>query len=125
GVGILLLYYFFLLKNFIMVSIASNIGVTLFLYLTFAYIPWFGKRVIFELYIIKIFSSFFLPIIYSFVLYFGISAILFTINQLFNANIPGKYFYYMFLIVAGIFAPSLFLSRIPEVDEKFEGYEYP
>lgn len=124
GAGVLFLYYFFLLKDFKMVSMIRYIGVTLFLYLAFSYIPWISRKEDFELYIIKVFSSFFLTIIYSFVLYLGISAILFTIDQLFNANIPGKYYYYMFLIVAGVFAPSLFLSRIPEADEKFDKYIY-
>ncbi len=55
----------------------------------------------------------------------GLFAIFFTIDQLFNANIPGKTYYYIFLIVAGIFAPSNFLARIPEIDEDFEEYNYP
>ena len=97
----------------------------MFLYLAFAYIPWISNKKNYEFYIIEVFSDLFLTIIYSLVLYLGIAAIFFTINQLFNANIVGKYFYYVFLIIAGVFAPSLFLSRIPEVDEKFEGYEYP
>ena len=125
GAGVLFLYYFFLLRDFKMVSMIRYIGVTLFLYLAFSYIPWVSRKEDFELYIIKVFSSFFLTIIYSFVLYLGISAIFFTIDQLFNANIPGKYYYYMFLIVAGVFAPSLFLSRIPEGDEKLDKYVYP
>ncbi|MCF6463629.1 DUF4153 domain-containing protein [Clostridium sp. Cult1] len=125
GGVILILYYLFLLKDFSMTSMVRYIGVSLFLYLAFAYIPWIGRKADYESYIIKVFSSFFLTAIYSFVLYLGISAILFTIDQLFNANIPGKYFYYTFLIIAGIFAPSLFLARIPEIDEDFSEYEYP
>lgn len=122
---ILVLYYYFLLKDFSRVSIIRYIGVSLFLYLAFSYIPWINRNEDFEFYIIRLFSSFFLTIIYSLVLYLGIFAILFTIDKLFSANIPGNYYYYMFLIVAGIFAPSLFLARIPKPDYNFEGYEYP
>lgn len=125
GAGILIIYYFLLLKDFAMVSMIRYIGISIFLYLAFAYIPWIGKKEGYEFYIIKLFSSFFLTVVYSLVLYLGISAIIFTINQLFNANIPGKYFYYTFLIIAGIFAPSLFLARIPKMDEDFDEYEYP
>lgn len=125
GTGILILYYFFLLKDFSTTSIIRYIGVSLFLYLAFSYIPWIDRKEDFEFYIIRVFSSFFLTIIYSAVLYFGISAILFAIDQLFDVNIPGKFFYYSFLVVAGIFAPSLFLARIPEGNHRFDKYEYP
>lgn len=125
GTGILILYYFFLLKDFSTTSIIRYIGVSLFLYLAFSYIPWIDRKEDFEFYIIRVFSSFFLTIIYSAVLYFGISAILFAIDQLFDVNIPGKFFYYSFLVVAGIFAPSLFLARIPEGNHSFDKYEYP
>ena len=125
GAGILIIYYFLLLKDFAMVSMIRYIGVSIFLYLAFAYIPWIGEKEGYEFYIIKLFSSFFLTVIYSLVLYLGISAIIFTINQLFNANIPGKYFYYTFLIIAGVFSPSLFLARIPKMDEDFNDCEYP
>lgn len=125
GIILLLLYYFFLLKDFKMVSIYRYIGISIFLYLAFAYIPWINNKENYETYIIKVFSKFFLTIIYSTVLFLGIVAIFFTINQLFNANIGGKYFYYVFLIIAGVFSPSLFLAGIPEVDEKFKDYKYP
>ncbi|NLJ99424.1 MAG: DUF4153 domain-containing protein [Tissierellia bacterium] len=125
GTGILILYYFFLLKDFSTTSIIRYIGVSLFLYLAFSYIPWIDRKEDFEFYIIRVFSSFFLTIIYSAVLYFGISAILFATDQLFDVNIPGKFFYYSFLVVAGIFAPSLFLARIPEGNHSFDKYEYP
>lgn len=125
GIILLLLYYFFLLKDFKMVSIYRYIGISIFLYLAFAYIPWINNKENYEIYIIKVFSKFFLTIIYSSVLFLGIVAIFFTINQLFNANIGGKYFYYVFLIISGVFSPSLFLAGIPEVDEKFKDYKYP
>ncbi|MCF6460177.1 DUF4153 domain-containing protein [Clostridium sp. Cult3] len=125
GGFILILYYYFLLKDFSMVSTVRYTGVSLFLYLAFSYIPWLGRDEGFEFYIIKVFSSFFLTIIYSLVLYLGVSAIFFTVDQLFDVNIPGKYYYYTFLVVAGVFAPSLFLARVPKIDQEFEGYEYP
>lgn len=108
-----------------MVDMVRYTIVSIFLYLAFSYIPWIKRKEDYEYYIIKVFSSFFLTCIYSFVLLMGLFAIFFTIDQLFNANIPGKTYYYIFLIVAGIFAPSNFLARIPEIDEDFEEYNYP
>lgn len=125
GLGILVLYYFLLLKELNMISIVRYIGVSLFLYLAFIYIPWINRKDGLEDYVIKLLFDFFITGVYSLVLYLGISAIIFTINQLFNANIPGKFFYYAFLVVAGIFAPSLFLARIPEMDEDLNKEEYP
>ena len=125
GIIVLVLYYFFLLKDFDMVSITRYLGSILFLILAFYYIPWMGKGKSYEDYVIKVFSSFFLTIIYSFVLYFGISAILITIDKLFDVYIQSKIYYYMFLVVAIIFGLSLFLSRIPTSEEKFENYIYP
>ncbi len=125
GLGILVLYYFLILKELNMISIVRYIGVSLFLYLAFIYIPWINRKDGLEDYVIKLLFDFFITGVYSLVLYLGISAIIFTINQLFNANIPGKFFYYAFLVVAGIFAPSLFLARIPEMDEDLNKEEYP
>ena len=124
GAGFLILYYKFLLKDFNMVNTVRYIVVSIFLYLAFSYIPWIKRKEDYEYYIIKVFSSFFLTAIYSFVLLMGLFAIFFTIDQLFNANIPGKIYYYTFLIVAGVFAVSYFLARIPEIDEDFEEYKY-
>src|SRR5699024_3022865 len=100
GAGVLILYYNFLLKELNMVSIVRYIAVSIFLYLAFSYIPWIKRKEDYEYYIIKVFSSFFLTGIYSFVLLIGMFAIFFTIDQLFNANIPGKTYYYTFLLVA-------------------------
>lgn len=125
GAIILILYYFILLNEFNLINNVRYIGVSIFLYLAFSYIPWINKKEGYEHYIIELLSSFFLTIIYSFVLFLGISAIFFTINQLFNANITGKYFYYTFLVIAGVFAISLFLARIPEIDKDFYEKKYP
>ena len=102
GAIVLILYYKFLLKDLNMVSTIRYIGVSIFLYLAFSYIPWIKRKEDYEFYIIKVFSSFFLTAIYSFVLLMGVFAIFFTIDQLFNANILGKTYYYTFLIVGGI-----------------------
>ena len=125
GAGFLVFYYKFLLKDFNMVNTVRYMVVSLFFYLAFTYIPWLKRKEDYEYYIIKVFSNFFLTAIYSFVLLMGLFAIFFTIDQLFNANIPRKIYYYSFLVVGGIFAPSNFLARIPEIDEDFEEYSYP
>ena len=125
GTILLILYYKFLLKDLNMVSNIRYIAVSIFLYLAFSYIPWIKRKEDYEYYIIKVFSSFFLTAIYSFVILMGVFAIIFTIDQLFNANIPEKSYYYTLLIVSGVFAPSMFLAKIPEIDADFSEYKYP
>lgn len=106
-------------------SIARYIGLSLVLYLAFFFIPWFKKKAGYEYYIIDILFNFIITAIYSFVLFFGIVIILFTIVQLFNVDIPDKFVYYSFLIIAGIFAPSLFLAKIPQLKGDSYKIEYP
>lgn len=125
GIAFLILYYFFFLKALNWVSIARYIGLSLVLYLAFFFIPWFKKKAGYEYYIIDILFNFIITAIYSFVLFFGIVIILFTIVQLFNVDIPDKFVYYSFLIIAGIFAPSLFLAKIPQLKGDSYKIEYP
>ena len=125
GIAFLILYYFLFLKALNWVSIARYIGLSLVLYLAFFFIPWFKKKAGYEYYIIDILFNFIITAIYSFVLFFGIVIILFTIVQLFNVDIPDKFVYYSFLIIAGIFAPSLFLAKIPQRKGDSYKMEYP
>ncbi len=125
GVIFLLMYYFFLLTDFNMVSMTRYIAVSIFMYLAFLYIPWFGNKEGYEFYVIKVLGSLFITVIYSAVLYFGISAIFFSIDKLFYVTIKGKFYYYMFLAVAGIFAPAQFLSKIPYSDQDLSDTNYP
>jgi len=53
---ILILYYFFLLKDLQTLSVTRYIGVNLTFYLAFFYIPYFIHKENFELYVIKVFE---------------------------------------------------------------------
>lgn len=121
----LILYYLFLLKDFNMVSITRYIGITLALYICFIFIPYLRDRHNFELYVIKIFGYFFITIIYSLVLFLGVCAILLTIDNLLEINVPSNFYYYTFLIVSGIFAPTYFLGTIPPTTKEFTKEDYP
>lgn len=124
GIILLIVYYFVFLKDFGMVSMARYLSTMISLILASLYISRLGKKERYEYYIMDVYSSFALTFIYSFVLYFGIAAIFFTIDQLFDVNIKGEFYYYMFLIVSLIFAVSLFLSKLPSDDEEYHDVEY-
>lgn len=124
SVLILILYYLFLLKDFSMVSATRYLGLSLVLYISFVFIPYLKGKENFELYVIKIFGRFFITIIYSAVLYGGLSAILATIDKLLEVNVPSDFYYYTFLIVAGIFAPTYYLGGLPSSLDKFTKENY-
>jgi hypothetical protein len=124
GCIVLFLYYFFLLNTLDMVSITRYIAVSLALYLSFFFIPYLPRREQFEMYVIKLGTGFCITVIYSAVLYLGLAAILFTIDQLLGIQIAGKVYFYVGLFVALLFAPSYFLADIPQKDEQLEQKDY-
>lgn len=125
GAILLLLYYYFLLPEFNMISITRYTGISLALYLCFLFIPYLPQRERYEMYITKIFSGFFITLMYSVILYLGLAAILFTVDKLLAVSVASKTYYYTFLLVAFIFAPSYFLAGIPQKDEKQDVENYP
>lgn len=124
-IGGLILYFFFLLKDLNMVSISRYLAFSISFYCIFTFIPYFYKREGFELYVIKLFTSFFITYLFSVIIYLGLSAMLFSIESLFSINISEKLYFDIMLIVAGIFAPAFFLADIPEYDEEFHFDSYP
>ncbi|HBG22405.1 MAG TPA: DUF4153 domain-containing protein [Peptococcaceae bacterium] len=124
GFVMLLLYYFFLLNTLDMVSITRYIGVSLALYLAFLFIPYLPRREQFEMYVIRLGTGFCITVIYAAVLYLGLAAILFTIDQLLGIQIAGKAYFYVWLFVACLFAPAYFLADIPLQDEQLEQKNY-
>lgn len=123
--GIVLIgYYFLLLKDLQMVPMTRYLGTMLFLIIAVFYVLKLKNDINYEIYVIKIFSAVFLTMLYCGVLFGGIAAILGTIDGLFDVNIDWKYYYYTFLIVGFIFGVSMLLSKLPEKDEDFTGYNY-
>ncbi|MFT5871262.1 MAG: hypothetical protein ACI8WT_000180 [Clostridium sp.] len=117
GAVLLTLYFHFFLMDIKMVSMSRYMGLSLILYLVFLFISYLPNRDDFEFYVIKVFTRFFTTALYSLVLYLGLSAILFTIDKLLVINIKSELYYYTWLIVAGIFAPSFFLAGLKAKNE--------
>lgn len=124
GAVFLFIYYNFFLDDIGIIAGSRYIATMIALIIISFYIPRFGEKGSYEYYVMDVFSGFSLTFIYSFVLYFGLAAIFLTIDQLFDVNIKSELYYYMFLIVTFIFAVSLFLSKLPNVNEKYENIEY-
>jgi hypothetical protein len=121
---LLLIFYIFYTKRITMID-DIRFAATLFLSLVLVfYTSKLKNQKHYEVYVIKVFNGAFMTALYSGVLYFGISAIIFTINALFDAEIESKYYFYSFLIVTLIFGVLMLLSKLPVKDEDFEGYVY-
>lgn len=121
----LILYYLLFLSNLGMVSTTRYIAVSFTLYLSFIFIPYFFKRDYFGKYVIILLSGFLLTVIYSAVMYAGLSAILFAVDKLIGIKILSKVYYYTFLMVDFIFAIPYFLGLIPFKKEDLNIKPYP
>ncbi|EJO5347598.1 DUF4153 domain-containing protein [Clostridium botulinum] len=125
GTLLLIIYYFSLPKDINMVTITKTIAINLTLYLGFLFIPYFPKKDNFEMYTITILTGFFTTLIYSIVLFLGLSAILFTIDKLLGIIVLDKIYYYTWLFVIFIFGVSYFLATIPLKNQIITPKRYP
>lgn len=124
GAAILVFYYYVFLKDIGMVSTSRYVASSLILYLVFLSISYLSNRDGFEFYVVRNFTRFFTTVLYSIVLYLGVSAILFTIDKLLGINIKSELYYYTGLIITGVFAPAFFLAGIPSKNEILTLKEY-
>lgn len=125
AIFLLIAYYAFFLKEINMVSISRYTAVNLTLYLLFLIIPYFYKRKNFELFVVNIFSRLATTIIYSLVLFIGLSITLFTLNRLLNIPVTENLYISTWFVVIGIFAPIFLLAGIPKQNENINRNEYP
>ncbi len=121
----LVAYGYFFLKNLNMVEVTRYIGLIIIFSTGFFFIPYIRNNGSFEMYVIKILGRFFTTLLYSVVLYVGLIAILFTIDHLLGIEVKFEIYYYIWLIVVGVFAQCFFLGGIPEKEEVIEAEKYP
>ncbi|HBQ86632.1 MAG TPA: DUF4153 domain-containing protein, partial [Syntrophomonas sp.] len=122
---VLAAYFIFFLKEINPVSISRYIAYSLSSYLAFVFIPYLSHRKHFELSVIELLTRFCITFLYSATLFLGLSAILFTVDQLFAMGINSKPYFDLWLIMAGIFAPVFFLAKIPVPALDSEPDSYP
>lgn len=121
----MILYYLFLLKELKMVPITRYTAILFAACLAFFFVPYLFRRNGFEVYVIKLISRFFTTAIYSLILFLGISAILFTIDNLLGIYVDGKVYFDVWLGVVGFFCPSFFLGGVPLYEKEFDNSSYP
>ncbi len=126
-IGVVLLVvlaYFFLLDEMDMVQGTRYTAYMLALFLIFLLTPYSKQQEGFESYVVKLFTSFFITYLYSVILFGGLAAILGAIDVLFEVDLDNKLYFDMFLIVAGVVAPAVFLAEVPASQEDMKSFEY-
>lgn len=123
-VALVVLAYFFLVDEMDMVQGTRYAAYMLVLFLAFILIPYRKEQEGFESYVVKLFTSFFTTYLYSVILFAGLSAILGAIDVLFEVDLDHKLYFDMFLIVAGVVAPAVFLAEVPASHEEMKSFEY-
>lgn len=119
-----LIYFYHIFKPGNMMSVTRYIALTIIFYVTFTIVPYFYRRYNYEMYVVKLFANFFVTYLYTLILYGGLSAIIFTIDKLFNINMDGKIYLDIFILVACVFAPAYFLSSVPKNEETITAHSY-
>lgn len=115
----LITYYFLLIKDFNPVSMSRFTALNISFYLTALLVHYFYKRDKFELYTAEILSRFFVSAVYAAVLFIGLTAILFTVDKLFELSLAGEVYITAWLTAAGIFAPIHLLAGLPKFEDEF------
>ncbi len=123
--GFLLVYYLFIPKEPDQVFMFRYLTLSASLYLVFTLVPYFLKRKNYSLYVMNLITRFFITCLYSLVLFLGIIATIFTVEQLFDLTISSKIYMDIFILVAGLFAVPYFLGNIPTYDEDMKIINYP
>ncbi len=121
----LAIYYFFFLTDFDMVPITRYIILSAIFYLAAIVIPYFYRRDFFELYVVRLITRFFTSVLFSAVLLIGIFLILFTVDALLDIKVYDKLYFYVFLVLAGIFAPTHFLAGVPLKTQNLDSDSLP
>ncbi|PKM93845.1 MAG: hypothetical protein CVU84_13100 [Firmicutes bacterium HGW-Firmicutes-1] len=121
----LLLFYLMIpetLGQKFMVRYASAIVVFCLL---FTLVPYYFRRRTYAIYCIKLLTSFLVTYLYTFVLFAGISAMIFTVDQLFNLELNGEIYADLLIITTGFFGVTYFLGSIPFVRSEMTLEDYP
>lgn len=94
-------------------------------FLAFSLVPYAFKRENYSRYVLHLVTHFFITLLFSLVLFGGINAIIFTIEQLFEVNIDNDIHMDIFILIAGLFSVTHFLAHVPTEEEPVTEDYYP
>ncbi len=114
-----------MLSGFPLAAVSRYAAVCVFLSLLFFAIPHYGKKDSLDTYVVRLFSHWVVSVLFSAVVFLGLSAITFTISSLFSLNIRYTTYLGIWYIAAAFLAPFLFVSGIPQNHSTEDLQDYP
>jgi hypothetical protein len=122
--GVVTALTYAMLAEFTLVSMSRHAAICLFLFLSFFVVPHFRKDGSLDMYVVRLFAHAVVSALFSAVMFFGLSAITFTVSSLFSLNVHFETYIRIWLAMAGVLAPFLFMAGIPlgTVSESTEDY---
>ncbi|MEZ4961917.1 MAG: DUF4153 domain-containing protein [Saprospiraceae bacterium] len=90
-------------------------GLNLFAHLLVAYLPYLDNTPVedFWEYNKRLFGNFVVGVLYSIVIFGGLSIAILAVDNLFDLHISGDVYAHLFVLVAGIFNTAFFLANFP------------
>lgn len=83
------------------------------------------KKGNYSIYVLELMSSFFITMLFSLVLFLGITSMLFTVEQLFELSLNEELYLDVFISIATLFSVTYFFARLPKPDDEMELFMYP
>lgn len=114
-----------MLKGFTFVALSRHTAMCAFLFLLFFIIPHVRKNRGLGMYVVRLFVQAVIAVLFSAVMFIGLAGITFTVSSLFSLKISHYVYLRLWLIMAGIMAPFLFMAGIPRAGLTVERHEYP
>lgn len=111
--------YFFLLdldaRNLEQVQLPRYLGLLALAHLFAAAAPFLNRKPVADFweYNKQLFANFVVGAVYTVILFAGLSLAVFAVDELFNLDITNKIYGHLFVLLAGIFNTSFFLSHFP------------
>ncbi len=113
------------LSEFNHISLGRHSALTLFLFLSFFVVPHYRKEGSLEMYTVKLFAHGAVSALFSAVMFIGLSAITGTISSLFSLDVSYDTYLRIWMVMAGVLAPFLFMAGIPKGTVPDESEDYP
>ncbi len=128
GIALAILYYFSLPDEFMMISTIRFVLFAISFHLLIAFIPFIthGEMNAFWQYNKMLFLRILTGAIYTCVLYVGLALALLAIEKLFAINVDRNLYFYLWLILTGVFNTFFFLAGFPNTYADLEeSTDYP
>ncbi|HOV14204.1 MAG TPA: DUF4153 domain-containing protein, partial [Spirochaetota bacterium] len=127
GIIFVIIYLFIFLKSMQELVLMRYIVFIISIFFTIIFVGFLGLKDEnnFELFSVKLFLRFFVTILFSGILFAGLSSAIATIDFLFAINFTEKVYFNLFVIVSGIFSIPYFLMGIPDKNYSYEEVDYP